>query len=46
MIDHRSINEKPYAIIVAASREYGVEFVDIYKYSINKVKFKLFLENH
>ena len=27
------------------SREYGVEFVDVYKKSINIMKFKIFLDN-
>ena len=35
---------RTYAVILAISRERGVELVDIYKDSINKMKFKLFLE--
>ena len=35
---------KPKAIIVAVSREYGVDMVDIYNYSIDKRKFKVFLD--
>ena len=33
-----------FAVVLAVSRERGVELVDVYKRSINKVKFKEFLE--
>ena len=33
-----------YAVVLAVSRERGVELVDIHKKSINKIKFKQFLD--
>ena len=39
----KAFNE-PYAVILAISREKGIELVDIHKKSINKMKFKQFLE--
>ena len=35
---------KPYSVILAVSREKGIELVDIYEKAINKMKFKMFLE--
>ena len=35
---------KPYSVILAVSREKGIELVDIYEKAINKKKFKFFLE--
>lgn len=34
----------PHAIVAAVSREYGVDLVQVYKHSINKMKFKIFLQ--
>ena len=42
-VDQSKVQTEVYAIILAISRERGVELVDIYKKSITKVKFKLFL---
>ena len=36
---------KPKAILVAVSREYGLDHIEIYEKSITKIKFKMFLEN-
>ena len=32
------------AIVAAVSREYGLDHIDVFKDSVNKTKFKLFLE--
>ncbi len=42
-LKHSYIKAK--AVIVAVSREYGLEHVEVYNNSINKIKFKIFLEN-
>ena len=44
-LDQSKAYNKSLAVVMAVSREQGVELVDIYENSINKVKFKLFLEN-
>ena len=44
-IDMKDCYTPARAIIVAASREYGVDHVEIHPNSINKRKFKSFLEN-
>ena len=44
-IDMKDCYTKARAIILAVSRENGVENVEIYPNSINKRKFKVFLEN-
>ena len=46
LIDNKSKNDKAYAVIVAASREFGIEYIDIYKNSVNKIKFKSFLDGY
>ena len=33
------------AIIAAVSREYGLEYLEVYRYSVNKYKFRFFLHN-
>ena len=43
-MDQSKVNSEAYAVIMAISREGGIELVDIYKKSINKMKFKMFLE--
>ena len=42
-IDQSKAYNKTLAVVMAVSRESGVELVDIYEESINKLKFKLFL---
>jgi len=32
------------AIVAAVSREYGLEHFEVFKHSVNKIKFKFFLE--
>ena len=44
LVDMKQLNEKPKAVIVAASKEHGVEFYMIFEKSVNKVKFNQFLE--
>ena len=39
-IDQKQAYNEAYAVILAISRERGIELVDIHKKSINKVKFK------
>ena len=36
---------KPKAILVAVSREYGLDHIEVHVKSITKIKFKMFLEN-
>ena len=43
-INRSQTYNEPYSVILAISRERGVELVDIQKKSINKRKFKMFLE--
>jgi len=43
--DQKDIYTQMQAILVAVSREYGVAHVEVYKKSINKIKFKIFLES-
>ena len=42
-LDFKELNMDPLAIIAAVSREYGVDHVMVFKRSINKDKFKIFL---
>ena len=44
-VDQKEINIGAHAILLAVSREYGVDHVEVFPKSINKVKFKAFLEN-
>ena len=44
-IDQSKAYNKTLAVVMAISRECGVELVDVYEESINKLKFKLFLQN-
>ena len=44
MMDQSKVMTEAYAVVMAISRERGIELVDIYKKSINKMKFKMFLE--
>ena len=44
-VDLSWVNSPCKAIIIAVSREMGLENIEIYKNSINKQKFKTFLEN-
>lgn len=43
-VDQSQAYNKVLAVVLAVSRERGIELVDIYERSINKPKFKLFLE--
>ena len=43
-IDQSEAYTETYAVLLAVSREKGIELVDIYEKSINKVKFKHFLD--
>ena len=43
-VDQSQAYNKTIAVILAVSRERGIELVDIYEKSINRQKFKLFLE--
>ena len=43
-VDMKQLNDKPRTAIVAASRENGVELFMSFEMSVNKHKFKLFLE--
>ena len=45
VLDQSEVYTKTYAVIVAISRECGVDLVQVYDKSINKQKFKTFLEN-
>ena len=42
-LDQTKAYTKTYAVVMAISREKGVEMVDVYEKSINKTKFKMFL---
>ena len=44
-IDQRESYTKAKAIIVAVSREYGLDHIEVFNNSITKRKFKLFLDN-
>ena len=43
-IDQKEAFTETYAVVLAISRERGIELVEIHKKSINKMKFKLFLD--
>ena len=43
-MDQSKAYTETYAVILAISREKGIELVDVYKKSINKIKFKHFLD--
>ena len=45
MIDQKDANNPVVAAVLAVSREYGVDHIQLFKKSVNKVKFKNFLEN-
>ena len=42
--DLSRVQTKPQAAIIAVSREYGLNLIQVYNNSINKTKFKMFLE--
>ena len=42
--DLSKIQTRPKAVIIAVSREYGLDLLQVYKNSINRSKFKVFLE--
>ena len=42
--DLSKIQTKPKAVVMAVSREYGLDLLQIYKNSINKNKIKVFLD--
>ena len=44
-IDQKSAYTKSIAVILAVSREYGMDHVQVFPKSINKTKFKVFLQN-
>ena len=44
LLDFKQLRNEVKAILAAVSREYGLDYLDIYRHSITKVKFKLFLE--
>ena len=43
-IDMKQLNERPVAVVAAASRENGVEYYQCFKKSVNKQKFNQFLD--
>ena len=43
-LDFKQLRNEVKAILCAVSRENGLDFLDIYRHSITKIKFKLFLE--
>ena len=45
MLDQSQTYTKAKAVIIAVSREYGTDYVEVYENSINKNKFKIFLNN-
>ena len=44
-LDMSWVKEPNMACIIAVSQEMGLEKIEVYRNSINKVKFKIFLEN-
>ena len=44
-LDQREIGIKAKAVLAAISREYGIEHIEVHEKSINKIKFKAFLDN-
>ena len=44
-IDLGQLKSPAKAMIMAISREYGIEYLEVFEKSINKCKFKVFLEN-
>ena len=45
MIDNKDKQISVKAVIVAVSREYGVDHIQVFRNSVTKVKFKIFLED-
>ena len=45
LLDIHKTNINCHAVVLAVSRENGVEYVDVYEKSINMIKFKNFLDN-
>jgi len=45
LYDLGRVQTQPKAVIVAVSREYGLDLVQVYNNSINGTKFKIFLED-
>ena len=43
-LDYKQLQIQVKAIIAAASREYGLDHIEVFRHSITKIKFKLFLE--
>jgi len=43
-LDYKELQIEVKAVILAVSRESGVEHFDVFRHSVNKIKFKLFLE--
>ena len=44
LVDYKEIQTEVKAIIAAVSREIGLDYIQVYRRSINKIKFKMFLE--
>ena len=44
-IDMKSFGKETLAVLAAISKEYGVDYVSIFKQSVNIPKFKEFLQN-
>ena len=44
-LDQRETNIEAHAILLAVSREYGIDHIEVFRKSVNKKKFKSFLEN-
>ena len=44
LLDFKQLRCEVKAILCAVSRENGLDFLDVYRHSITKIKFKLFLE--
>ena len=43
-LDARKLKDEVWAITAAVSREYGVDHIQVFKNSVTKAKFKIFLE--
>ena len=45
VVDQKEAYTPAVAVVLAVSREYGVDHIQLFDKSVNKVKFKNFLQN-
>ena len=44
LLDYKDVQNEVQAVIAAVSRENGLDHFEIFRHSVTKIKFKLFLE--